>query len=95
MLGSRNSIRRNEASTNKSKNSTSQASDMFRDSLAIQINELYGITSRAEAETVVREVKQINDTIARLSAQYLHPLQAMIDVKDQIKLLEDETNRAY
>lgn len=70
-------------------------SDVFRNSLMTSMNELYGITSRANAETVAREVKQINDTIAKLSEQYLSPLQAMIDFKEQIVMLEDETNRDH
>ncbi len=69
--------------------------DVFQDGLVTTIHELYGITSRADAETVAREVKQINDTIAQLSERYLNPLQAIMDFKDAMKLLEDETNSAY
>lgn len=73
----------------------SENSDVFQDGLVTTIQELYGITSRADAETVAREVKQINDTIAQLSERYLNPLQAIMDFKDTMKLLEDETNQAY
>ncbi len=72
---------------------TTTAEDGYLQSLSYQLERLYGIHSRAQAQDIQAEILRINQAVQTMAATHLSPLQALISFQAALLSEQDSSNQ--
>lgn len=74
-------------------NTMSITQEGYLQSLSYQLERLYGITSRAQAEDIQAEILRINQTVQTMAATHLNPIQPLISFQAALLSEQDSSNQ--